>query len=407
MIKVPVGNFQMGEREKKAINEVLDSGRISEGFKVKEFEQQWGRFIGTKYSSAMSSGTSALIAGLTALKYYDDLEIKPGTKVITTPITYISTTNAVVLSNFEPVFVDISQENFCITPENIKGHLEEIDDPTEYSIVLPVHLMGFPCDMDPINKIASKYGLVTFEDSAQAHGTLYKGKRTGSLSLLSAFSFYIAHNIQAGELGAINTNDPEMIRLIRKIKTNGRMCDCAVCLRNEGKCPHLKKSFSEDDFDPRFAHDLIGYNFKAMEFQAALAITQLDKVQEIITKRLENVKYLNENLEKFSDIIQIPAYDKNISYLAYPIILKNPEKISRKKIRLELEKNGVETRPLFGSIPTQQIAYHGLKKKYSGKIPNADYVGENAFYIGCHQYLEENDLEYVVAVFNEILKDLK
>lgn len=407
MIKVPVGDFRMGKREKKAINEVLDSGRISEGFKVKEFEQMWGRFIGTRYSSAMSSGTSALIAGLTALKYYDDLAINPKTKVITTPITYISTTNAVVLSNFEPVFVDISKDDFCITPDNIKEHLEEIDDPTEYSVILPVHLMGFPCDMDRINRIASKYGLVTFEDSAQAHGTLYKGKRTGSLSLLSAFSFYIAHNIQAGELGAINTDDPEMIRLIRKIKTNGRMCDCGVCLRNEGKCPQLKKSGKEDDFDPRFAHDLIGYNFKAMEFQAALAISQLDKVEEIIKKRQYNVKYLNENLEEFSDILQLPKYDENISYLAYPILLTNPKKISRKKIRVELENKGVENRPLFGSIPTQQIAYQELKNQYSGKIPNADYVGANAFYIGCHQYLEEDDLEYVVKVFNEILKDFK
>ena len=331
MIKVPVGNFRMGDKEKKVINDVLDSGRISEGFKVKEFEQQWGKFIGTRYSSAMSSGTSALIAGLSALKYYDDLDIKPGSKIITTPITYISTTNAVVLSNFEPIFVDVNKNNFCITPENIREHLEKVDDPSEYSIILPVHLMGFACDMDPINKIAAEFGLVTFEDSAQAHGTLYKGKRTGSLSLLSAFSFYIAHNIQAGELGALNTNDPELIRLIRKVKTNGRMCDCAVCLRNEGKCPQLQKSTGDDDFDPRFAHDLIGYNFKAMEFQAALAISQLDNVEDIITKRQNNVKYLNENLEDFSDIIQIPEYNKDISYLAYPLLIKDPTKDFTKK----------------------------------------------------------------------------
>jgi len=407
MIKVPVGDFKLGEIEKKAINEVLDSGRISEGFKVREFEEKWGKFIGTHYSSAMSSGTSALIAGLTALKNYDDLNIKQGSKVITTPLTYISTSNAIVLSNFEPVFIDINKNDFCINPENIEEHLEEIDDPSEYSIILPVHLMGFPCDMDPINKIASKYGLVTFEDSAQAHGSLYKGKKTGSLSLISAFSFYIAHNIQAGELGAINTNDMELIRLIRKIKTNGRMCDCRVCLRNQGKCPQLKQSLSQDDFDPRFAHDIIGYNFKAMEFQAALAISQLNKVDEIISKRQKNVLYLNENLKEFHEIIQIPEYNKDISYLAYPILIKNPEKISRKKIRLELEKRGVETRPLFGSIPTQQIAYQHLKDQYSGKIPNADYVGANAFYIGCHQYLEENELEYVVRVFNKILKDFK
>lgn len=404
MIKVPVGDFRLGRNEKKVINEVLDNGKISEGIKVWEFETHWRKFVGTEYATAISSGTSALIAGLNALKHYEDLEIEEKTKVITTPLTYISTSNAIVLSQFEPVYVDIDKTNFCITPDTILEYLEHLDDPSNHSIILPVHLMGYACEMDKINKIAKKYGLVTFEDSAQAHGTIYKGKRTGSLSLLSAFSFYIAHNIQAGELGAINTNNNKINALVRKIKANGRMCDCSICLRNEGKCPRIKPSESEEDFDPRFAHDLIGYNFKAMEFQAALADSQLDNVEDIIRKRLDNVKYLNDNLEEFSDIIQLPKYDSNVSYLAYPILIKKPEKISRRKIRYKLEKKGVETRPLFGSIPTQQLAYSKLKDEYEGKIPNADYAGKNAFYIGCHQYLEQEDLDYVIRVFNKILK---
>ncbi len=404
MIKVPVGDFKLGVTEKKVINEVLDSGRISEGLKVREFEKNWANFVGTKYAMAVSSGTSALIAGLEALKYYKELEIKTNTKVITTPITYISTSNAIVLSSFEPVYVDIDKHTFCITPENISEYLEQLDDYSDHSIILPVHLMGYACDMDKINKIAKKFGLVTFEDSAQAHGTIYKGKQTGSLSLLSAFSFYIAHNIQAGELGAVNSDDEEIIALVRKIKANGRMCGCSICLRNEGNCPHLKNYDSEDDFDPRFFHDVIGWNFKTMEFQAALADSQLVNVENIIKKRLDNVRYLNENLEEFNNIMQLPEYDPHVSYLAYPILIEKPEVISRRKMRYELEKNGVETRPLFGSIPTQQPAYNHIKDDYTGKIPVADYVGKNAFYIGCHQYLNQEDLDYVISVFNTILK---
>lgn len=404
MIRIRVGDFKIGEEEKQAINEVLDSGRISEGQKVREFEKEWAKFIGTNHAVAVSSGTSALIGGLTALKFHKDLNIKPNTKVITTPLTYIATSNAIVLSGFEPVYVDIDKETFGITPENIKAHLEKIDDPTKYSIILPVHLMGYPCDMDKINKIAKEYGLVTFEDSAQAHGTIYKGNKTGSLSLLSAFSFYVAHNIQAGELGAITTDDPEIRRLMKKIKAHGRMCDCPICYRAEGKCPKLFSYKGEDDFDPRFTHDIIGYNFKIMEFQAALGITQLKKADWITKKRRENVKYLNKGLEKFSDILQLPKYDKNISYLAYPIVIKDLGKISRKRLRYELEKKGVETRPLFGCIPTQQPAYSFLKKKYEGKLPNADYIGLNAFYVGCHQYLTQEDLDYVIEVFKEVLK---
>jgi CDP-6-deoxy-D-xylo-4-hexulose-3-dehydrase len=405
MRRVPVGDFKIGEEERAAINEVLESGRISEGKKVREFEKEFARFVGTKYTVALNSGTSALIAGLDALVHHPDLKIGLGTNVITTPVTYIATSNAIVKSGFNPVYVDIDRETFVITPENIMRRLEEVDDPTKYSLILPVHLMGYPCDMDEFNKIAKEYGLQIFEDSAQAHGTLYKGKKTGSLSLLAAFSFYIAHNIQVGEMGAITTNDWEIARLSGKIKAHGRMCDCPICTRAEGICPKMKGD-SEEDFDPRFTHEFIGYNFKTMEFQAALGKVQLRKADWIIKKRQENVKYLNEGLEKYSDLLQLPKYSSTVSYLAYPIMIKRPDNISRKKLCAELEKNGVETRPLFGCIPTQQPAFSFLREKYEGKLPNAEYVGRNAFYIGCHQYLEREDLEHVIKTFDKILSPI-
>lgn len=403
-MKITVGDFRIGREGRRVINEVLDSGRITEGEKVKEFEKKWAKFIGTKYAIAVNSGTSALISGLTVLKHHKDYELKANAKVITTPLTYIATSNAIVLSGFEPVYVDVDKETFGIIPENIEAHLEQVDDPTEYALILPVHLIGYPCDMDKINKIAKEYGLVTFEDSAQAHGTLYKGKKTGSLSLLSDFSFYIAHNIQAGELGAITTDDYEIVRLIKKIKANGRMCDCPICTRNTTGCPKMGSHTGEDDFDPRFIHDMIGYNFKTMEFQIALGLMQLNKIDWIIKKRRENVKYLNECLEDFSDIFQLPKYDKDVSFLSYPIVITDTMKVSRKKLRKELEEHGVETRPLFGCIPTQQPAYEYLKNQYEGKLPNAEYLGKNAFYIGCHQYLTQGDLDYVVNTFKEALK---
>lgn len=403
-IRVNVGDFRLGDEEKTAIINVINKGRISEGEKVREFEKNFADYIGTKYSIALSSGTSALMAGLTALKYHPDFSIKPGTKVITTPITYIATSNAIITTGFEPVYVDVDRETFGITPDDIKAHLEEQGDTTNYSLILPVHLMGYPCDMSEINNIAKKYGLLTFEDSAQAHGTVYEGKKTGSLSLLSDFSFYIAHNIQAGEMGAVTSDDAEIIRLIRKVKANGRMCDCFVCTRAEGRCPRISSYRGEEDFDPRFTHDYIGYNFKIMEFQAALGITQLRKADWITRQRGENVKYLNENLEKYSEILQLPLYSGDVSYLAYPIVIKKPEVISRKKLRSELEKRGIETRPLFGCIPTQQPAYKHLKEKYEGKLPNAEYVGLNGFYIGCHQYLKHEDIDYTINMFEEVMK---
>jgi len=403
MRRIFVGDFRIGEEEKRAVNEVLDSGRISEGAKVREFEKTFAKYIGTRYAVAVSSGTAALMAGMVAMIYHEGINVKRGTKVITTPLTYIATSNALVTTGFDPVYVDVDPHTFVITPETIKQHLDSVHDIDRYSFILPVHLMGYPCDMDEINKIAKRYGFVTFEDSAQAHGTVYKGKKTGSLSLLSSFSFYIAHNIQAGEMGIVVTNDAKMARIIKKIKAHGRMCDCPICRRSQGKCPRLRSYKGEDDFEPRFTHELIGYNFKTMEFQAALGITQMKRADWITERRRENVKYLNEGLKVLSDVLQLPKFIDTVSYLAYPIVIKDPRRLSRKTLRQELEERGIETRPLFGCIPTQQPAYSHLKKEYEGKLPNADYLGKNAFYVGCHQYLKEEDLEYIVKTFKDVI----
>ena len=399
MIRIAVGEFKLGQKEKKALIDVIDSGRISEGKKTFEFEKAWADYIGTKYSIAVNSGTSALISGLTALKY--KFGIKDGSKVITTPLTFIATINAILHSGLKPVFVDVDRDTLIITPQNIKRAL---DKESGASVILPVHLMGYPVDMEAINELAKKYNLLVMEDAAQAHGTIYKGRRVGSLSELAVFSFYIAHNIQAGEMGAITTNDYNIFKLLKKIKAHGRMCECNVCTRSLGICPPLDNYQGKEDFDPRFCHDMIGFNFKIMEFQAALGLTQLKKADQIFEIRNSNVKYLNEKLSRLNNILQLPRYSKNISYLAYPIIIKDTKMISRLMLRRDLEKEGIETRPLFGCIPTQQPAYHFLKSQYKNKLPNAEYIGANGFYIGCHQYLTKKDLDFIVDTFLRILK---
>jgi dTDP-4-amino-4,6-dideoxygalactose transaminase len=398
--RIFVGDFRLGTEERNAILEVLDNGRISENKKTSEFEKLWAKYIGTKYSVAVNSGTSALLAGWQAIKY--SKKYKKGKKrVITAPITYVATSNAIVLSGLEPIYVDIDPVKLVITPEKIEQHLKEVNNVEEYLAINPVHLMGYCADMDEITKIAQKYEMLVVEDSAQAHGSIYKGKKAGSMSLFSIFSFYIAHNIQAGEMGAINTNDEEIFRLVKKIKSNGRVCDCNICTRSQGKCAHPPKD--DLDNDPRFTHELIGYNFKTMEFQTALAITQIKRADEIFKKRQQNVFYLNKKLERFSEVLQLPLYDENVSYLAYPIIIKDLKIITRKKIREELEKEGIENRPIFGCIPTQQPSFSYLKDLYKDKLPVANYVGENGFYIGCHQYLTRDDLDYIVYVFEKML----
>ncbi|HOX55239.1 MAG: DegT/DnrJ/EryC1/StrS family aminotransferase [Candidatus Omnitrophica bacterium] len=403
MRRISVGWLEIGPEERKNVLEVLDSGRITEGAKTYEFEKKWADFIGAKYCVATSSGTAALITVLTALKYLYKLENRP--KIITSPLTYISVIHAIVLAGFEPVFVDIDPFTFGISPEAVERHLIKAKDKNKYSIILPVDLMGFSVQIDKIKSIAKKYNLIVLDDASEAHGSVYRGKKCGAAADAGVFSFYIAHNIQAGEMGAIVTNHYDIYRLSKKIKTNGRLCECRICTRSKGICPYLKYHDGKaDDFDPRFLHDLIGYNFKTMEFQAAIALAQLGKINDIISKRQRIVKYLNEKLSKYSGILQLPDYSSCVSYLAYPLVIRKPRVICRKALRMELEKRGVETRPLFGCVPLQQPAYSHLKKIYKGKLPNAEFVGENGFYIGAHQYLKTEDLEYIVRAFEEIME---
>lgn len=391
--RVPVGEFKFGPEEKKAIGRILSQNSISEGEFVEKFSMEFAQFCKTRHCVSLNSGTSALMLAWAALKYHSRFKPTDSTRVITTPLTYIATTNALVTTGFEPDFVDINLDDFSINAD-LAAQLAETG---KYYGVLPVHLMGYPCDMKKINSIAQKNGLVVVEDSAEAHGSEIDGKKTGSLGLAGCFSFFIAHNIQAGEFGCVTTNDDELSRLLCSMKGNGRRC---YCLRSEvdaGKCPHVNEGFH-----PRYIHDYIGYNFKPMEYQAAVGITQLKKVGWIFQRRLENVKYLNDELAGLDTVFQLPRFSKHVSYLGYPLLVTNPA-FSRNQIVLGLEKLGVECRPIFNSIPTQQPAYAHLKKKFSGKLPNAEFVGNNGFYAGCHQYLKQSDLEYLVYAIKKVL----
>ena len=169
------------------------------------------------------------------------------------------------------------------------------------------------------------------------------------------------------------------------------------------KLKYIKQG-GEEDFDPRFTHNILGFNFRANEFSTALANVKLKEMEEINNKRRDNVKYLNNGLEKYSNVLQLPKYFEDVSYLGYPVIVK---KGSRKDITRKLESKGIETRSLFGCIPLQQPAYKDLKKEYEGKLPNAEYVGKNGFYIGCHQYINQDDLDYMIKSFDEVMNETK
>jgi len=393
-MNVSIGDFIFGKKERKAINKLMDSNSISEGKNLTEFEKMFANYIGTKYCVGVNSGTSALMLVLAALKYHSKFKLKENSNILTTPLTYIATSNAIVTTGFKPVYCDIKLDDFSLDPEKAKEVLEK----TNVSAIMPVHLMGYPADMHAFNLIARKHKIPVIEDAAEAHGSIYNGKKTGALGFAGCFSFYLAHNIQVGEFGAITTSNKELALICRSMKGNGRRCFCTLQEVKEGKCFHKNTGFH-----PRYIHDFIGFNFKAMEYQPAIGKIQLKKIEEINRKRRANVKYLNDVLAPLEGKLKLPKYDKNISYLGYPLLVLD-KKYSRNKIALALMKKGIEVRPIFNCIPTQQPAYAFLRKKYKGKLPNAEFVGNNGFYVGCHQFLKRTQLDFIAKELKKILR---
>lgn len=371
---IRIGDFQFGPSERAAINRVMDSGRISEGPECRAFEDEYASYVGTKYCVAVSSGTSALMVGLLATKYLHGIR-----SVLMPALTFVATANAARLLGLEVKFGDVEGRTFTLSPQSIIWQAADL--------VLPVHLFGFPVDMDTLVR-NSRYAIektIVAEDACEAHGTTLGGQMAGSAGLWGAFSFYIAHTIQAGEFGCLVTNDKDIADMARSLKAHGRVCGCRTCTRNTTGCPYLNRG----SLDPRFLCLNPGFNFKPMEWQAAIARVQLGKVDENISKRRENVGRLNVLLDPIADKVQLPPLMDNVGYMAYPIVLRTPG--IRDSVISTLSDRGVESRPIFGCIPTQQTAYREWRDR--GEWPVADYIGANGFYVGCHQYLEKDDVE--------------
>lgn len=372
---IRLGDYITTPEDEEIVLKVLRSNRLSEGRYVREFEEKWADFCGAKYCVLTNSGTSALMAALRVLS-----DITNERKVLTTPLTFIATINAIVLTGFEPVFSDVERDTFVIKPT-----INNCD------IFLPVHLYGYPVDMDRFN-----YSFMV-EDAAEAHGTMYKGRRAGSIGIMGIFSFYIAHNISVGDMGAVVTSNPTIYKELKKVKAHGRMCECFVCRRNEGLCPH-----KDANIDPRFTHTKIAYNFKTTEIQAALGLNQIKHAEEIIFKRQENVKYINDGLAGLEGI-QLPKHDTSVSYLAYPLILTTWP-LSRANFCKRLTEAGIENRPLFPCVPTQTQAYQYMRGTWSDRLPNAEWLGDRGLHLPCHQYLKREELDKIIEAVRECLK---
>ena len=278
-MRIPFGTISITKKAKELVNSALDSGRVSSGKYVREFEERFAKLVGVKEAVVVSSGTDADTLALAVLY---DFGAKRGDEIILPALSFVATGNAVLQAGFRPVFVDIERETLNINVKEIEKVITE-----KTRAILPVHLMGKPADMDAINKIAKKHNLYVIEDAAEAHGSVYKGKNVGTLGDMAAFSTYVAHLISTIEGGVITTNNSEFAEILRSLRAHGRACNCKVCTLNikGGYCP---KRFQHGE-DIRFLFERIGYSSKMNELEAAVGLGNLDIYDEILEKRRKNL----------------------------------------------------------------------------------------------------------------------
>lgn len=383
---IEVAEPYVTEKEVEAVREVILSGRYLAGPKVEEFEDKFSDYLNVQKAVAVNSGTAALHIALAVLG------IGPGDEVIVPPLTFFSTVSSVLHQNAIPIFADIDPESFCLDPEDVKERITE-----NTKAIIPVHLFGNASDMDGVLEVAKENDLYVIEDAAQAHGTEYKGDKVGSIGDIGTFSFYATKHMTTGEGGMLVTDNKDWAEEASMIRSHG-MTD-------------------------RDHHDYLGYNYRMNEMAAAMGIVQLSRLDELNEKRIENSKYLLEELGKRDIPWLEPATlnaDVKHTFFWCPILI-DEEKLgmSTKKLREVLLDKGAETRhryeePLYKqSILVEKNPYpkgFPFDSKHYNKdidykgiyLENVESVAGRLLGLPNRPELEEERLDMVIEIVSSV-----
>jgi perosamine synthetase len=353
---VPIARPVIGREEIKAVKKVLESGMLVQGERVFDFGSRFSEYVGTKYGVPTSSGTTALMSGLKSLG------IKKGDEVITSPFTFIASSNSILFQGARPVFADIDKETFNIDPGLIE---EKITRRTKALLI--VHLYGNPCEMDSILRICREHNLLLIEDCAQAAGAEYRGKRVGSFGDLSIFSFYPTKNMTTAEGGMILTDKEDVARK-------------ASIIINQGQ-------------EGQYEHKILGYNYRMNEMQAALGLIQLKKLDVMNQKRTENALFLTKGLSGL-EWIETPAPTPRSRHVFHQYTIKVAGN-RRDELLKYLSENGIETRiyyprPVYLQPAYQKIGLGGFS------CPVSEDICRHILSVPVHPSLKKHELELIV-----------
>ena len=376
MIKVPLSSPDIVEKDIEAVVGVMKTRFLSIGPKVVEFEKRIGSFAGTKYAVAVNSGTSALHLIIRGMG------IGEGDVVVTTPFSFIASSNCILFERGRPLFVDIKEDTLNLHADKVEEKLESLSrkELAKVKALLVVDAFGQPADWDRFEEIARKYNLRLIEDSAEALGAEYKGKRAGSLGEVGVFAFYPNKQITTGEGGVLVTDNEELAKLARSMRSQGR-------------------GESGEWLD----HERLGYNFRMDELSSALGCSQMERIEEILEKRKKIARMYGEKLAEVEEV-QVPFiadYVSRMSWFVYVVRLKRG--IDRDKVIKYLNEEGVQCKPYFTPIHLQSF-YRKMFGYKEGDFPITEDVTGRTIALPFFNNLKEEQIDYVVEKLKEGIK---
>ncbi|MSU73673.1 DegT/DnrJ/EryC1/StrS family aminotransferase [Candidatus Kaiserbacteria bacterium] len=388
-----VGCFIPTKKAEKYVLQVLRSGRLSYGPFIKRFERKFAKEHNTRFAVMVNSGTSALRIAFACLKETE--KWSDGDEILVPATTFIATANTVTSNGLKVVFVDVDPKTYNIDPEDMRRKIS-----TRTRGVVPVHLMGLPADMKPIQEMARKHKLKIVEDSCETMFAKYRETSVGSLGDIACFSTYIAHMIVTGVGGLALTNNPKYAKILRSLANHGR--DNIYISIDDGK--GKKGKAFEEIIARRFRFVRAGFSFRVTEFEGALGCAELEGGRAIVKARQKNAAYLIKQLKPLEQFLQLPTYPSysDHAFMLFPLVLRKGPRVKKRDLVNFLESRSIETRDLMPLINQPYI-----RKNFSirtGDFPVADWLNTHGFYIGCHQVMRQVELDYIVKVFFDFYK---
>ncbi len=373
-MNIPVAKPYFGIEEETAAVEAIRSGWVSQGPKVREFEEKFAEYVGAKYAVATTSCTTALHAALVVSG------IRPGDEVIVPSLSFIATANAVVYAGAQPVFADIDPGTCNVTAETIRKALTP-----KTKAVMPVHQMGLPVDLDPITNLCKERGLILIEDAACAIGSEYKGKRIGGHGNTACFSFHPRKIITTGEGGMITTDSRDLAERLRRIRHHGMSVSDIE--------RHVSSKVILEEYPE------IGYNYRMTDVQAAIGIEQLKKLPSIIDRRRQIADYYKKELSKipFIRVPDAPDYAFH-NYQSYWIEILGSSPVSRDALMQRLLDRGIATRRGIMAIHNEMCYATHLVF-----LPATERITRNTVLLPVYPSMIEEEVQFVIEGIAAIL----